>query len=99
MDSNLSESDARTICTQITGHLAAMGGKVEAIGVHLDAEGFWFTGLINGQQVWVRRGEGNWAYQNVAADLLASAMEGRLAQFEDKPTDGRAPLTATPIVS
>ena len=97
MTANLSESDARTICTRVTQHLVKLGGTVQAIGVHLDAEGFWFSGVINGEQVWVRRGQGNWEYANVAADLLASALEGRLAQFEEAPTDGRQPLTATPI--
>ena len=97
MDSNLSESDARTICTAVTAHLKSMGAAVEAIGVHLGDEGFWFSAVINGEQVWVRRGEGNWEYQNVAADLFASALEGRLAQFEEAPKDGQQPLTAAPI--
>lgn len=97
MAANLSESDARTICTRVTEALVSLGARVEAIGVHLDAEGFWFSGVINGHQVWVRRGQGNWDYLNVAADLYASALEGRLAQFEEAPTDGRPPLTATPM--
>lgn len=97
MTANLSESDARTICARITEALRSLGAHVEAIGVTLEAEGFWFTGLINGHQVWVRRGQGSWEYATVAADLLASALEGRLAQFEEMPTDGSAPLTAAPI--
>lgn len=97
MTGNLSESDARSIVSHITEQLLNMGAHVEAVGVALEADGFWFSGAINGQQVWVRRGEGNWEYANVAADLLHSALEGRLAQFEELPTDGRAPLTATPI--
>jgi hypothetical protein len=96
MDQSLSESDARTICHHLTTHLVQMGGQVTAIGVHLDAEGFWFSAVIHGTQVWVRRGQGSWAYRDVAVDLLRSALERRLAQFEDLPTDGRAPLTATP---
>ena len=97
MTQNLSESDARTITARITDALIGLGARVETIGVALDTEGFWFSGVINGHQVWVRRGQGNWDYLSVAADLLASALEGRLAQFEDRPTDGSAPLTATPI--
>lgn len=97
MAPNLSESDARTICTHVTTHLKKLGAVVEAIGVHLDAEGFWFSAVINGEQVWVRRGEGNWEYQHVAADLYGSALEKRLAQFEELPTDGSLPLTARPI--
>jgi hypothetical protein len=93
---NLSESDARTICTQVTAHLSKMGAQVEAIGVNLDSEGFWFSAVINGEQVWVRRGEGNWEYDKVAADLYGSALEGRLAQFEELQKD-RQPLTARPI--
>jgi hypothetical protein len=95
MTSALSEADARTICTQVTGHLSKMGANVQAIGVNLNEEGFWFSAVINGEQVWVRRGEGNWEYQNVAADLYASALEHRLAQFEELSND-RQPLTATP---
>ena len=94
MTQNLSESDARSICTHVTTHLRKMGAHVEAIGVHLDEEGFWFSTTINGETVWVRRGQGNWEYANVAADLYHSAMERRLAQFEETPTDGSAPLTA-----
>lgn len=97
MAANLSESDARTICSRVTEALISLGAKVEAIGVHLDEEGFWFSGVINGEQVWVRRGQGNWEYLNVAADLYASALEGRLAQFEEAPKHGQLPLTATPI--
>lgn len=96
MDANLSESDARSICSQVTAHLTQMGASVQAIGVHLDAEGFWFSCVINGEQVWVRRGQGNWEYRHVAADLFASALERRLAQFEETPKDGQ-PLTAMPI--
>lgn len=97
MASNLSESDAHTICSAVTTHLLKMGARVETVGVHLNDEGFWFSGVINGAQVWVRRGEGNWDYAHVAADLLGSALEGRLAQFEEMPTDGSAPLTATAL--
>jgi hypothetical protein len=93
---NLSESDARTICTQVTAHLRKMGAQVDAIGVDLNEEGMCFSAVIHGEQVWVRRGEGNWEYANVAADLYGSALEGRLAQFEElKP--GQAPLTARPL--
>lgn len=95
--SNLSESDARAIVGHITTHLLKMGGRVDTVGVNLDAEGFWFTAVINGVQVMARRGEGNWEYQHVAADLLASALEGgRLVQFEELQKD-RAPLTMTPL--
>ena len=97
MAANLSESDARTICEHVTAHLRKMGATVEAIGVYLDSEGFWFSAQINGEQVWVRRGEGNWEYANVAADLYGSALEGRLAQFEEAPKDGHQPLTARPL--
>jgi hypothetical protein len=96
MTSNLSESDARTICTRVTEALTSLGAQVQSIGVHLDEEGFWFSAAINGSTVWVRRGQGNWAYLNVAADLYASALEGRLAQFEETPKDGQ-PLTAQPL--
>lgn len=94
MIGDLSEADANTICTRITEHLLKMGARVLRIGVALEPEGFWFSGLINGEQVWVRRGQGNWEYQSVAADLYASALERRLAQFEERPTDGTPPLTA-----
>lgn len=97
MESALSESDARTICTHVTQHLTKLGASVQGIGVHLNEEGFWFSAMVNGVQVWVRRGEGNWEYANVAADLLASALENRLAQFEEL-TKGQQPLTATPLV-
>lgn len=95
-EQTLSESDARAIVSAITTHLLKMGATVETVGVSLDHEGFWFSGVINGETVWVRRGQGNWEYAKVAADLLASALEHRLAQFEEMPTDGSAPLTALP---
>lgn len=95
---SLSESDANAICRHIASHLVKMNAKVDTIGVHLDEEGFWFSAVVNDEQVWVRRGQGNWEYAKVAADLLASALERRLAQFEELPTD-RAPLTATAPVS
>ena len=95
--SNLSESDARAICTHVTSHLRTMGASVDAIGVDLNEEGFWFSAVIGGEQVFVRRGEGNWDYANVAADLYGSALEGRQAQFEEAPKNGQAPLTATPL--
>jgi hypothetical protein len=97
MTTNLSESDAKTICTRVTEHLVKLGAHVEAIGVALEEEGFWFSACINGETVWVRRGQGNWDYANVAADLYGSALEHRLAQFEDAPKAGEQPLTATPI--
>lgn len=94
MTPTLSESDARTIVSRITQHLITMGAQVQTVGVSLEIEGFWFSALINGEQVWVRRGQGNWEYASVAADLFHSALERRLAQFEERPTDGSAPLTA-----
>lgn len=94
--SALSESDARLICGKVTDHLVKMGAAVERIGVHLERDGFWFSAVLNGQTVWVRRGQGNWDYQDVAKDLLGSALEGRLAQFAERPTDGSLPLTADP---
>jgi len=97
MAETLSERDARTICTQVATHLTKLGARVEAIGVSLEPEGFWFSAQINGVVVWVRRGQGNWEYARVAADLYGSALEGRLAQFEERPTDGTPPLTALPL--
>ena len=91
---NLSESDAQAICRAITTHLTQMGATVTTIGVALDDEGFWFSGVINGETVWVRRGQGNWEYADIAADLLGSALEHRLAQFEEAPKPGEQPLTA-----
>lgn len=93
-DEALSETDANAICSAITTHLLKMGAVVQAIGVHLETQGCWFSAVINGEQVWVRRGQGNWVYQDIAKDLLHSALEKRLAQFEEMPTDGTAPLTA-----
>lgn len=95
MTGALSESDARVICTHLTAHLHKMGARVETVGVHLEPEGFWFSAAINGKQVWVRRGQGHWEYAKVAADLYASALEGRLAQFADAPRGDDRPLTAT----
>ena len=47
----LSEADARTICDHVTTHLKKLGAQVDAIGVALDVEGFWFSAQINGVTV------------------------------------------------
>jgi hypothetical protein len=74
MDPHLDERDARALARHIVGELRAMGGHVETFGVHLEREGFYFRATINGRDVWVRTGQGNFTYQAVAAELLNAAL-------------------------
>ena len=70
----LSESDAQLLARHITTHLRAMGAHVTEFGISLKREGFTFRAVINGHDVWVRTGQGNFAYQAVAAELLNEAL-------------------------
>lgn len=70
----LSESDARLLTRHIVQHLKAMGGHVTEFGISLKREGFTFRAIINGRDVWVRTGQGNFDYKAVAAELLNEAL-------------------------
>lgn len=74
MTPHLHESDARTLARHITRHLLALGAQVTDFGVSLKAEGFTFRAVINGHDVWVRTGQGNFRYEAVAAELLNEAL-------------------------
>lgn len=70
----LSESDARLLARNITHHVHALGGHVTEFGISLKREGFIFRAVINGRDVWVRTGQGNFQYERVAAELLNEAL-------------------------
>lgn len=71
---HLSESDGRLLARRIMQHLLALGAHVTAFGVSLKREGFIFRAVINGRDVWVRTGQGNFRYEAVAAELLNEAL-------------------------
>lgn len=74
MDPHLDERDARSLARHIVHHLRAIGADVTRMGVHLEREGFYFRATINGSDVWVRTGQGNFRYEQVAAELLNAAL-------------------------
>ena len=74
MGLHLDERDARTLTRHIVEHLLKLGARVESFGVHLEREGFYFRAVINGSDVWVRTGQGNFRYEAVAAELLNEAL-------------------------
>lgn len=71
---HLSERDAKMLSRKIVEHLLKLGAHVTEIGVHLELEGFYFRATINGHDVWVRTGQGNFRYERVAAELLNAAL-------------------------
>ena len=72
---HLSESDARLLTRKIVTELRKLGAHVEAFGVHLEREGFYFMAAINGQVIHCQTGQGNFTYQAVAANLLHLALQ------------------------
>lgn len=74
MTPHLDEQDARTLVGHVVHHLRALGAHVETVGVHLEREGFYFRAVINGRDVWVQTGQGNFRYEQVAAELLNAAL-------------------------
>lgn len=74
MNPNLDEKDAQRLARPIVEQLRAMGGAVTKFAVHLEREGFYFMATINGREVWVQTGQGNFTYQAVAAELLNAAL-------------------------
>lgn len=73
-DPHLDEKDARALVRHIVEALIKMGARVTQCGVHLEREGFYFRAIINGRDVWVRTGQGNFEYTRVAAELLNEAL-------------------------
>ena len=76
---HLSESDARLLTRKIVTELRALGANVEAFGVHLEREGFYFMAAINGQVVHIQTGQGAFTYAAVARELLHAALQARAA--------------------
>lgn len=74
MGPHLDETDARSLTRHIVHALRSLGAHVEHFGVHLDRDGFTFRALINGRDVWVRTGQGNFQYQAVAVELFNQAL-------------------------
>lgn len=79
MDPTLSERDARLLADKITERLRALGGSaippVFRIGVALERGCMWFTVDLFGRMVTVRRGEGNFRYDDIARELWLLARE------------------------
>jgi hypothetical protein len=74
MGPHLDEKDARSLARHIVHALRSLGATVTQVGVHLEREGFYFRATINGSDVWVRTGQGNFRYDRVAAELYNEAM-------------------------
>ena len=74
MTPHLDEKDAHALARHVTEHLQKLGAHVTEMGVSLKREGFTFRAVINGQDVWVRTGQGNFRYEAVAAELLNEAL-------------------------
>lgn len=74
MGPHLDERDAKKLVGHIVESLLKLGARVTACGVHLETEGFYFRATINGADVWVRTGQGNFRYDAVAAELLNEAL-------------------------
>jgi hypothetical protein len=74
MGPHLDERDARSLARHIVHELRSLGGHVEHFGVSLKHEGFTFRATINGADVWVRTGQGNFTYKAVAVELLNEAL-------------------------
>lgn len=72
---HLSERDARSLATKVCERVFALGAKVHKFGVSLDHEGFWFVGTINGRYASARTGQGNFTYEQVAKELVLSALD------------------------
>jgi hypothetical protein len=68
---NLSEKDARQLVWHICEALHRLGATVSEAGVHLEKEGMYFSAIVDGKQVWVQRGQGNFRYDDVAKELIA----------------------------
>lgn len=75
MGLHLDEKDARSLARHIVHALRDLGAHVESFGVHLEREGFYFRAVINGRDVWVQTGQGNFKYQDVARDLFHAALQ------------------------
>jgi hypothetical protein len=72
---HLSERDARSLARKVCERVFALGAKVEKFGVTLDTDGFWFVGTINGKYASARTGQGNFTYEQVAKELVLSALD------------------------
>jgi hypothetical protein len=82
MTPHLDEADARKLTRGIVAQLVAMGAHVHEFGISLKGEGFTFRAVINGRDVWVRTGQGNFTYEAVAAELLNEALH-HAAEFSN----------------
>ena len=74
MGLHLDEKDARLLTRHVVDHLLKLGARVSQFGVHLEREGFTFRAVINGHDVWVQTGQGNFRYDRIAAELLNAAL-------------------------
>ena len=74
MGPHLDEKDARSLARHVVHALRSLGAHVESFGVHLEQEGFIFRAVINGHDVWVQTGQGNFEYARVAAELHNAAL-------------------------
>jgi hypothetical protein len=74
---HLDEKDARALARYIVHELKKLGAHVTQFGVHLEREGFYFRAMVNGRDVWVQTGQGNFRYDRIAADLLHASTQAR----------------------
>ena len=72
---HLSEKDARKLAEKVCERVFARGGTIRKFGVHLDKEGMWFVGVVNGKYATARTGQGNFTYDEVAKDLILASLD------------------------
>ena len=75
---HLSEPEARAIAAAVVGELLARKARVSNFGVHLDGDGFWFVGHINGMEVHTRVTRQSFRARHVAEDMI-KCVESRRA--------------------
>jgi hypothetical protein len=73
----LDERDAQALARHIVHELKRLGAHVTQFGVHLEREGFYFRANVNGKDVWVQTGQGNFRYDRIAAELLHASTQVR----------------------
>jgi hypothetical protein len=72
---HLSERDARSLAHKVCERVFARGSHITQFGVHLDTDGMWFVGIVDGKSVSARTGQGNFTYDEVARDLILASVD------------------------
>jgi 2-polyprenyl-3-methyl-5-hydroxy-6-metoxy-1,4-benzoquinol methylase len=81
MGLNLGERDARSLARHVVEHVRKAGATITQVGVHLQPEGFYFMATVNGRTVWARTGQGNFRYQDIAAELIGESLKAQASPW------------------